>query len=136
MPFSQDLWLWPVPQGPRGRIGVGQYTGVYSVWKFAKNREAAEQFLADLCIASSDAVDGSSMFNFPTLPGRGAAGARSTRRPRRITRQPKGKYSILTTVASKYTRNAGYPGYATQPSRRRSTRSSSRACSLRSRRAG
>jgi multiple sugar transport system substrate-binding protein len=28
------------------------------------------------------------------------------------TRAPRGKYSILTTVASKFTRNAGYPGYA------------------------
>jgi len=91
-------------------MAVGQYTGVYSVWKFAKNREAAEQFIADLCIASSDAVTASGWFNFPTFPGAApwskiyAAAAKDPRRP-------KGKYSILTTVASKYTRNAGYPGY-------------------------
>ena len=110
MPFSRELWLWPVPQGPRGRMAVGQYTGVYSVWKFAKNREAAEQFIADLCVASSDAVEASNMFNFPTFPGAAPWSeiyARAAKDPRR----PKGKYSILTTVASKYTRNAGYPGY-------------------------
>ncbi len=110
IPFSRELWLWPVPQGPRGRISVGQYTGVYSIWRFAKNREAAERFIADLCVASSDAVEASNMFNFPTFPGATpwselyAAAAKDPRRP-------KGKYSILTTVASKYTRNAGYPGY-------------------------
>jgi len=110
IPFSKELWLWPVPQGPHGRIGVGQYTGVYSVWKFAKNRDAAEQFIADVCVASSDAVEASGMFNFPTFPGAAPWSeiyARAAKDPRR----PKGKYSILTTVASKYTRNAGYPGY-------------------------
>jgi multiple sugar transport system substrate-binding protein len=110
IPFSKELWLWPVPQGPHGRIGVGQYTGVYSVWKFAKNRDAAERFIADVCVASSDAVEASGMFNFPTFPGAAPWSeiyARAAKDPRR----PKGKYSILTTVASKYTRNAGYPGY-------------------------
>jgi multiple sugar transport system substrate-binding protein len=110
LPFSRELWLWPVPQGPLGRHAVGQYTGVYAIWKFARNREAAERFVADLCIASSDAVGASGWFNFPTFPGAApwselyAAAAKDTRRP-------KGKYSILTTIAAKYTRNAGYPGY-------------------------
>ena len=70
MPFADELWIWPVPHGPRGRLGLGQYTGVYSVWKFAKNREAAEKFVADLCVASSEAVPASSFFNYPELPGR------------------------------------------------------------------
>jgi multiple sugar transport system substrate-binding protein len=110
IPFSKDLWLWPIPRGPRGRIAVGQYTGVYAIWKFAKNRDAAERFIADLCIASSDAVAASGMFNFPTFPGAApwneiyAAAARDPR-------LPKGKYSVLATVASKHTRNVGYPGH-------------------------
>ena len=53
MPFADDLWMWPIPHGPRGRLALGQYTGVYSIWKFAKNREAAEKFVADLCVDSS-----------------------------------------------------------------------------------
>jgi multiple sugar transport system substrate-binding protein len=110
IPFSRELWLWPVPQGPGGRIAIGQYTGVYAIWKFAKNREAAERFIADLCIASSDAVAASGMFNFPTFPGAApwneiyAAAAKDPRRPQ-------GKYSVLTTIAAQYTRNAGHPGY-------------------------
>ena len=110
MPFSKDLWLWPVPHGPRGRVGVGQYTSVYAVWKFARNRDAAERFLADLCIASSDAVAASGMFNFPTFPG-AAPWSEIYATAAEDRRLPKGKYTILTTIAAKYTRNAGYPGH-------------------------
>jgi multiple sugar transport system substrate-binding protein len=111
MPFADDLWIWPVPHGPGGRVGLGQYTSVYSVWKFARNRDAAERFLADLCLVSSEAVPASSFFNFPSFPGAhpltqiySAAAA--------DPRAPKGKYSILTTVASRYTQNVGFPGHA------------------------
>jgi multiple sugar transport system substrate-binding protein len=110
MPFARELWIWPVPHGPRGRLGPGQYTSVYSVWNFARNREAAERFVADLCLASSEATPAADFFNFPSFPGahpdkeiyKAAAADR---------RAPKGKYSILTTVASRYTANAGYPGH-------------------------
>jgi multiple sugar transport system substrate-binding protein len=110
IPFSKDLWLWPVPHGPSGRIAVGQYTSVYAIWKFAKNRDAAERFIADLCIASSDAIAASAMFNFPTFPG-AAPWSEIYATAAKDKRLPKGKYSILTTIASKYTRNAGYPGH-------------------------
>ena len=111
MPFAPELWIWPIPAGPGGRMSLGQYTAVYSVWKFAKNREAAERFVADVCLAAAAATQASNFFNFPSFPGAYPtkqiykAAAASTKRP-------KGKYSILTTVASQYTRNIGYPGYA------------------------
>jgi multiple sugar transport system substrate-binding protein len=110
IPFSKDLWLWPVPHGPRGRVQIGQYTGVYSVWKWARNQEAAERFLADLCVASSEAVAASNMFNFPTFPG-AAPWSELYATAKKDARLPKGKYSILTTIASKHTRTAGHPGY-------------------------
>lgn len=111
MPFARELWIWPVPGGPYGRHGLGQYTSVYSVWRFARNRDAAERFLADLCLASSEAVAASTFFNYPTFPG--ACPARQIYQAAAAdTRAPRGKYSILATVASKYTRNAGYPGYS------------------------
>jgi multiple sugar transport system substrate-binding protein len=111
MPFSKDLWIWPVPKGPRGRLGLGQYTSVYSVWKFARNKDAAQKFIADLCVDNKDGILGSRMFNFPSFPGGVPlkeiyAAAAADARP------PKGKYSILTTTATQYTRNVGYPGYA------------------------
>lgn len=110
MPFADELWIWPVPSGPRGRLGLGQYTGVYSVWKFAKNRDAAEKFLADLCVASGDSVPASSFFNYPSFPGAHPA-KQIYKAAAADPRAPKGKYSILTTVASRYTRNAGFPGH-------------------------
>ncbi len=111
MPFADDLWIWPIPGGPGGRMSLGQYTAVYSVWKFAKNRTAAERFVADVCLAAGEATPVSNFFNFPSFPGahplkRIYKAAAASKRP------PKGKYSILTTVASEYTRNVGYPGYA------------------------
>ena len=109
LPFSNNLWIWPIPAGPHGRIGLEHVMGCYSIWKFAKNKENAEKFLADLCIHGKDATLASQLYNFPSFPGafpfsgiRKAAAA--------DTNKPKGKYTILTTIAEKYTHNIGYPG--------------------------
>jgi multiple sugar transport system substrate-binding protein len=109
MPQAKNLWIWPVPRGPGSRFGLGQYTSVRSVWNFAANREAAEKFLADLCLASEPAVLESRFFNFPTFPGSVPA---STLYEAAAADEhaPRGKYSILTTIASRHTRNVGYPG--------------------------
>jgi multiple sugar transport system substrate-binding protein len=111
MPFAKDLWIWPVPRGPHGRVGVGQYTGVYSIWKFAKNKDTAEKFIADLCINCKEGVLASRMFNFPSFPG-AIPQKQLYKAAAADPHPPRGKYSILTTTASKYTRNAGYPGYS------------------------
>jgi multiple sugar transport system substrate-binding protein len=107
--YSDDLWIWPIPSGPHGRIGLEHLMGCWSIWKFAQNKPAAQQFLADLCIAGRDATTNSQLYNFPTFSNampfadiRKAAAA--------DTHKPKGKYSILTTIAEKYTHNIGYPG--------------------------
>jgi multiple sugar transport system substrate-binding protein len=111
LPFAKDLWMWPIPHGPGARLALGQYTSVHSIWRFAKNKDAAERFVADLCIASAQAIPASDLFNFPSFPGAFP--------PKQIyeaaaadAHPPRGKYSILTTIASKYTRNVGYPGYS------------------------
>jgi multiple sugar transport system substrate-binding protein len=111
MPFANDLWIWPIPHGPSGRLGLGQYTGVYSIWKFAKNKDAAERFIADLCIDSEQAVLASDMFNFPSFPGAFPL-KQIYEKAAADTHPPRGKYTILTTIASKHTRNVGYPGYS------------------------
>jgi len=109
LPVTKDLWLWPIPRA-EGRLGLAQSTGVYSIWQFARNRETAEKFIADLCIGYRDATIASKLFNFPSFPGAfpvpeiyKAAAA--------DTNRPLGKYSILTTIASRDTHNIGYPGY-------------------------
>ncbi len=109
LPFSKDLWIWPIPAGPHGRLGLEHVMGCYSIWKFAQNKQNAQQFLADLCINYKQATLASQLYNFPSFPGafsfdqiRKAAAA--------DTHPPKGKYTILTTIAEKYTHNIGYPG--------------------------
>ncbi len=109
LPVTDNLWIWPLPAGAQGRLALPQATSVYSIWKFARNREAAEKFLADLCAGAEQATLASKLYSFPSFPGalpperlRPAAAA--------DTHRPRGKYSILATIAARDTRNVGYPG--------------------------
>ena len=109
LPFADQLWIWPIPAGPHGRFGLEHVMGCYNIWKFSKNKENAEKFLADLCINYKQATLASQLYNFPSFPGafpfpaiRKVAAA--------DPHKPKGKYTILTTIAEKYTHNIGYPG--------------------------
>jgi multiple sugar transport system substrate-binding protein len=109
MPFADDLAIWPIPIGPNGRLGLEHVMGCYSIWKFAQNKENAQQFLVDLCVNYKQATDASKLYNFPSFPGayplaqlRKAAAA--------DTHKPRGKYTVLTTIAQKFTHNIGYPG--------------------------
>jgi multiple sugar transport system substrate-binding protein len=109
LPFSDDLAIWPIPIGPKGRLGLEHVMGCYSIWKFAQNKENAMQFLVDLCVNYKQATLASKLYNFPSFPGafpfkqiRKAAAA--------DTHKPRGKYTVLTTIAEKYTHNIGFPG--------------------------
>ncbi|MGE5273378.1 MAG: ABC transporter substrate-binding protein [Verrucomicrobiota bacterium] len=109
LPVSDDLWIWPMPAGPHGRFALPQATSVYSIWKFAQNREAAETFLADLCVAAEPATLASKLYSFPSFPG-AFPPERLRRAAAADTHRPRGKYSILATTAARDTRNVGYPG--------------------------
>jgi multiple sugar transport system substrate-binding protein len=109
LPFSDDLMIWPIPIGPHGRLGLEHVMGCYSIWKFAQNQDNASQFLVDLCVNYKQATDASQLYNFPSFPGaypfkaiRKAAAADPNK--------PHGKYTVLTTIAEKFTHNIGYPG--------------------------
>jgi multiple sugar transport system substrate-binding protein len=109
LPFSDNLWIWPIPAGPHGRLGLEHVMGVYVIWKFAKNKAAASKFLVDLCTSYRQATTASKLYNFPSFPGAMSfdkiyAAAKAD------THKPRGKYTILTTIAKKYTHNVGYPG--------------------------
>ena len=109
LPFSDQLWIWPIPSGPNGRIGLEHVMGCYNIWKFSKNKENAERFLADLCINYKAATTASQLYNFPSFPG--AFPFKAIRKAAAAdTHKPHGKYTILTTIAEKYTHNIGYPG--------------------------
>ncbi len=109
MSFSDQLAVWPIPIGPHGRLGLEHVMGCYSIWKFAQNKTNASQFLVDLCVNYKQATLASKLYNFPSFPGaypfkqiRKAAAA--------DPHKPHGKYTVLTTIAEKYTHNIGYPG--------------------------
>ncbi len=109
--FANDLWLWPIPLGPGGRSSLAQYTNVYSIWTFSRNAEAAKRFLIDLCVVGKQATAASKLFNFPSFPG--AVSSKDLYQAAAADPHlPRGKYSILTTIATRQTRNAGYPGFA------------------------
>jgi multiple sugar transport system substrate-binding protein len=111
LPFANDLWIWPIPKGPHGRFGLEHVMGVYSIWKFAKNKDAAAKFISDLAINYRQATDASQLYNFPSFPG--AYPFKAIRKTAAAdAHKPKGKYTILTTIAEKYTYNIGYPGYS------------------------
>jgi multiple sugar transport system substrate-binding protein len=111
LPFAKDLWIWPIPKGPYGRMGLEHVMGCWWIWKFTKNKAAAKKFLADLEINYRDAFEASKFYNFPSHPG-----ALPFTRIRRMVAQdkhrPLGKYSILSTIAQKYTTNPGHPGFS------------------------
>lgn len=109
LPFSDNLMIWPIPIGPHGRLGLEHVMGCYNIWNFAQNKENASQFLADLCINYKQATLASQLYNFPSFPG-----AFPFKEINKVAaadpHKPKGKYTVLTTIAEKYTHNIGYPG--------------------------
>jgi multiple sugar transport system substrate-binding protein len=107
--LAAKINLAPIPEGPEGRVGLEHVMGAYVIWRFARNKEAAKKFLADLEIKYIGAFENSRFYNFPSWP-------RSvTNVPRRLARdpiaKPAGKYRILGTIAERYTNNPGHPGY-------------------------
>jgi multiple sugar transport system substrate-binding protein len=109
LPFSDNLWIWPIPAGPNGRLGLEHLMGCWNIWKFSQNKEAAQKFLIDLLKAGKQATIQSQLYNFPTFtktfPFKDIQKTAAA-----DPHKPKGKYTILTTIAEKYTHNIGYPG--------------------------
>jgi multiple sugar transport system substrate-binding protein len=109
LPFSDNLWIWPVPAGPNGRLGLEHLMGCWNIWKFSQNKEAAQKFLVDLLKAGKQATIQSQLYNFPTFTNTFPF-AQIRKVAAADPHKPKGKYTILTTIAEKYTHNIGYPG--------------------------
>ncbi len=109
LPFADDLWIWPIPRGPFDRRGLEHVMGVYVIWKFAKNKDGAKQYLADMAINYQQHFAASKFYNFPTFPG---AVKNIQRQLAQDTHKPRGKYTVLGKIAQKYTANVGYPGYS------------------------
>jgi multiple sugar transport system substrate-binding protein len=106
--LASKISLLPIPRGPNGRLGLEHVMGAYVIWKFARNKSAAQKFLVDLETKYVGAFENSKFYNFPSWP------ASVPNIERRVERdpvaRPRGKYKVLATIADKYTLNPGWPG--------------------------
>jgi multiple sugar transport system substrate-binding protein len=111
--LSDDTWLAPIPRGPVMRMGNEHVMGVYVIWKFAQNKAAAKKFLVDQQLDYREHFLQSKFYNFPAWTGAIKGGFKTIRKIAAAdTHKPRGKYTVLTTIAEKYTTNLGYPGYS------------------------
>jgi multiple sugar transport system substrate-binding protein len=111
--LAADTWLAPIPRGPHMRMGNEHVMGVYVIWKFAKNKEAAKKFLVDQQLGYRDHFLQSKFYNFPAWTNAVKGGFPAIRKLTAADKHtPNGKYTVLTTIAQKYTTNIGYPGYS------------------------
>jgi multiple sugar transport system substrate-binding protein len=111
--LANDTWLAPIPAGPSMRLGNEHVMGVYVIWKFAKNKAAAKKFLVDQQLAYRQHFLESKFYNFPAWTGAIKGGFKTIRKLAAADKhKPLGKYTVLTTIAEKYTANVGYPGFS------------------------
>ena len=75
--LSDDTWLASIPRGPVMRLGNEHVMGVYVIWKFAKNKEAAQKYLVDQQLNYQDHFCAAST----TTSLRGPARSRAVSRP-------------------------------------------------------
>jgi len=105
--LAQNTSVAPIPRGPVQRLGLEHVMGVYTIWKFSKQKALAKRFIADLETNYQGAFKNSKFYNFPAF--RGAVHNYA----RQLAADPhKGKYKVLDLIARKYTVNVGYPGFS------------------------
>ena len=110
--LADDTWLAPIPRGPVRRLGNEHVMGIYFIWKFAKNKEAAKQFLVDQQLGYRQHFLKSKYYNFPAWSNSIKGGFKTIRKMCTADRhKPLGQYRILTSIAENNTTNVGYPGY-------------------------
>jgi multiple sugar transport system substrate-binding protein len=107
--LAKNTGIAPIPRGPVQRLGLEHVMGVYTVWKFTKNKTLAKRFIADLEINYQGAFKNSKYYNFPAFKG---AVHNYKKQLLSDTHTPKGKYGVLDLIANKYTTNLGYPGFS------------------------
>jgi multiple sugar transport system substrate-binding protein len=111
--LSDDTWIRPIPRGSVRALGNEHVMGIYFIWKFAQNKEAAKQFLVDQQLAYRDHFVQSKFYNFPAWTNAIKGGFKTIQKLAAADKhKPLGKYTVLTTIAQKYTTNVGYPGFA------------------------
>ncbi|HSP16660.1 MAG TPA: extracellular solute-binding protein [Thermoanaerobaculia bacterium] len=101
--MARQIHLTPALRGPVRRIAAEHVMSCYAIWDFARNKEGARQFLADLAGSYSAAFRASELYNFPCFP------STVPDLKQLVSRDP--KYAVLADAID-WTTNVGYPGYA------------------------
>jgi multiple sugar transport system substrate-binding protein len=111
--LSDDTWIRPIPRGDVRALGNEHVMGIYFIWKFAQNIPAAKQYLVDQQLAYGQHFVQSKFYNFPAWTNAVKGGFKTMNKLAAADKhKPLGKYTILTTIAQRYTTNVGYPGFA------------------------
>jgi len=109
IPLSDRIWLAKAAEGPAGRVGLQHLVNVYVIWKFAENKEGAQQFLVDYTGEFRRAFMASEFYNFPSFPaGVPDLGELIAEDPKAT---PTDKYNVFSDVSDWIT-NVGHPGHA------------------------
>lgn len=104
--LARNIAVSPVPSGPGGRLGMGGAIGVYVIWKFARNQEAAGRFLLALVARSEDIVAHSEFVNLPAF----SKAAPGLERIASAADFPEHHTALFG--AEEWSANVGFPGHA------------------------
>lgn len=105
--LGATIGLAKMPKGPVQRLGLEHVLGVYVIWKFAANQEAAKKFLVDLVVNYREAFVQSESYNMPSFPGSVKDLASLIRTDK--TSKPADKLAVLAD-ADTWSTNVGHPG--------------------------
>ncbi len=108
----KNVAITPPLRGAHYWLSCPHITSCYVIWQFAENKEGAKSFLIDLIDDYKAAFKASELCNLPSFPS--VAPDLLTRLKNDPLSDPPYKYMALED-ALHWTRNIGYPGYASAP---------------------
>jgi multiple sugar transport system substrate-binding protein len=101
------------PARPVRALGNEHVMGIFFVWKFAQNKEAAKKYLVDQQLGYRNHFVQSKFYNFPAWTNAVKGGFKTMNKLAAADKhKPLGKYTILTTIARGTRRTSATPGYA------------------------
>ena len=111
MPIDSKIMISPALKGPVRRMAAEHVMNCYMIWKFAENKEGAQQFLIDYMDHFHDGFIAGQFYNFPCFPKTVPDLLKEISYDSRAN--PPDKYKVLGNVLE-WAANVGYPGYASK----------------------
>jgi multiple sugar transport system substrate-binding protein len=104
--LARNTAILPIPKGPRQALGLEHVMGVYTIWKFAREKALAKKFIRDQQLQYIGHFLNSKYYNFPAWP------KAVPNIKKKLQRDPSGKYTVLDKISRTATTNVGHPGYS------------------------